>query len=250
MKKLVAAAALLLMFVSCGTLWSAPPSGHSSIPRSDRINIMNNATAALVDEETGGIYCSGVFVNETDILTAKHCLIVDHEVLELFTVFSMEIPDSMYMSEVRVITRLDYTSGWLKPGRLAKVVAKSTGDMVILRLTHPTHHGIVSMGTKAPTTGELIDIVGHTAGFGWTYIAGTVAYENRTYGNPVFGSKSMYVQVSSDLAQGNSGCGVFNERAQLVGLVSFLATDAVSMSFAVHRNEIEHFLTKAKIAHH
>lgn len=211
-----------------------------------RLKHINSSTLALFDPLRDSIYCGGVWLNDFMAITAKHCLTLDDP--ELFEEFEnrQDVGDKLMRRTVEVMTYADYGLPRRVPTMTASVVATDRGDLALLRVTQRTHHDNATVGKEVPAIGSSVDIVGHTLGLGWTYMPGTVSFRRRFQKNPL-GMKEEFLQMVGGVHVGNSGGGVFNDSAELVGIVSFISEYANSVSFSVHVDEIRDFLRRQKV---
>lgn len=231
--------------------WKVARTWTLKLPDDDiksHVAAINSATVAFIDGE-GNIYCTGTFVNDTDIVTAKHCLIEDDEVVDFLTTFGLPVQDTQLVKGVQFITRLDYVLGVKSPGHRADLVTVGRMDVALLRVAHGTHHGTVTLKRMAPSVGDDVATVGHTQGLGWSYAQGHVSCPRRYIVGPLTDKSVEHLQVTSELGRGNSGGGMFDERGRMVGVVTFILDDVQSMSFSVSSRELIGFLTVNGIEH-
>lgn len=99
---------------------------------------------------------------------------------------------------------------------VAVVAASEPDDLAIVRLrTGGRRLDAVPVAALDDPVGSEVRVISHPDGRFFTYSEGIVA---RYYFDPK--AKAPRLQITADYAKGSSGCGVFNERGELAGLVS------------------------------
>jgi S1-C subfamily serine protease len=240
MKAFLASIVLSLLIIGCRP---------SQTPEKNvLINHLGHSTVALIyndgddtDDEVNPIkpYCSGVWVDQTHILTAFHCL--------------KNIGD---MTERAVLGLIIYISTWRempemgqKPLRwhLTKVVAvDGLHDLGLLELVGqaiPAHEW-AGVGQFKPELLSEVYIVGHVHGFYWTFLKGWVAGYRENI--PHVDKAGEWMQLEAPINHGNSGGGAFNEKGELVGIASFMMSMPDSGGFVGLEN-IRKFLGLKKL---
>ena len=186
----------------------------------EMVERLERETIALVrpqrlDDHLGIVpYCTGVWVEQTKILTARHC--VDDEPMLIYAVYDDD-----------------------ENLRVAHLVAEDPENDLALLTTDPQgtpNHPITKLANEV-WVGEHVNIIGHTTGLWWTYIEGVISSSRKSEE----GKKSA-LQISSPAWFGNSGGGAFDDEGNLVGISSWVSTRAPMMSFFIHRSVIEKFL--------
>ncbi len=108
--------------------------------------------------------------------------------------------------------------GILADGRVVRVIRFVAGnraaDVALVQL-EGSGFPWVPLASKAPAMAEDVFMVHHTENRFYTYDRGYV----KRY--PLI-RQSAWMEVSADYAPGGSGCGIFNTRHELVGLVSMI----------------------------
>jgi S1-C subfamily serine protease len=218
-------------------------------------------------------FCTGVWVDDTHILTADHCAKAEQEhqqdrlderkqkeadgpmtlqqmLQKLFGggMMSEAEPDKIeekglvvhFITENEVIEVGKEPSAW----HMSKVVAfDEKHDLALLEAVGKAvpSHRVAKLAKATPEVGETVHIVGQTIGMYWTYIQGNVsAYRGK---DMVKGkdSEGPWMQVSSPMFYGNSGGGAFNDYGELVGIADWIKR-APEMGFFVHLDTIRSFL--------
>jgi S1-C subfamily serine protease len=203
----------------------------------EKIFLLKDSTVALVqyvDElDVFKSYCSGVWINEDEFLTAYHCVAVEgvdenklNKQVE-FVTYS-EIKNSLDVEKVKY---------------RAKVIATDeSSDLALLRYggKDKLEHSVASLNKNDIYDGDFVEAVGHTVGAMYTYCAGWVSSSNRDYKGPLT-EKVKLIQVSMSIGPGNSGGGVYLDK-KLIGIVSFGNRRIFSIAFIIHRDVIREFL--------
>ena len=151
-------------------------------------------------------FCSGVWIGDEWILTARHCTLTDGD----------EDKEEKYIASAEGTPKV-YT---------AQVAYRSEDhDLALLRIITGPAHGWAKIALKSPRQGANVHVVGHPLGFWYTYLTGTVAgYRERIDGIvDTGGPKGPYLQIEAPIFHGNSGGGAFNDDNELVGICSFSA---------------------------
>lgn len=223
---------LVLMMVGCGgasmkTPVRSPDGLHQHI---------GSSTVALVridDDKDVLPFCSGVWISETEILTAGHCVVHDDDG-DGFDPTGRKV---YYVIQKEVKEVVDDPAAL----HLAKVKAfDADHDLALIKAVEagiPPHEYAELAGTM-PAVGEHIYVVGHPRGMYWTFVEGTVAaYREESVIGKV-------VQVNATVWYGNSGGGVFDSDGKLLGICSRL-TRVPMMNLFVHEDSIKKFLKEA-----
>lgn len=192
----------------------------AKLSKREFVNKLNNETVALVkiDGEDTHTYCTGVWVSEKQILTARHCV-------ESTFVFYKNFEDAT--------------------PRLGSVVdLEENDDLALIEAigTNLPKHPYAPVSNEA-WSGEHVNIVGHTIGMTWSYVEGVVS---ATRNDIMTESLRLTLQISSPAWFGNSGGGAFDDEGRLVGICSFVSRKAPLMTFFTHPTAINSFLEKNK----
>lgn len=196
---------------------------------------LRNKTIALVESSWDGTswrtFCSGVWVSENRILTAKHCV---------SDVQPGEMVSAASFSDV---------SGWGGDptiGSVFKVKVVKTSDAEDLALlastTLRTDHDWAEVADSAQD-GQAVWIVGQTSGALWHLLPGTIAEARAVPTISGAGTEHVWRIVSSAW-YGNSGGGAFSEGGDLIGICSFGEPRTPLSSYFVHTRVIRDFLGK------
>jgi len=290
MKRYFSLLLLVILSVTLGGCASLKDSGvipKSKLSAHDLIIQEGGATVALMgyhdDKETTITtgyrpFCTGVWVDETHILTANHCIEGElewqQERLDKRKEGSNDEPKSLqemlqklfgggsggpqeadkvekkglkihYIVEKEVMGVAAEPSGW----HLSKAVAfDEAHDLALLEAQGDLvpAHKVARIASETPALGEHVNVVGHQTGLYWTYMGGQVAayrdadhYKRLSAGKD--DARGPYMQVQSPIFYGNSGGGCFNDYGELIG-IAVRITRAPEVGFFVHRDTIASFL--------
>jgi trypsin-like peptidase len=266
--------AILLSLTGCGAVTSALPKVPLSTPA--LVAHEGYSTVALVrydednqDDKVSEIkpYCSAVWVDETHILTAHHCVKSIQEemqdkqdekeknppqcslIAKLFgacddtppahkTIYLKDLPiHFVQWKEVDDVGKeptawhLSHVVGWDEHKDLA--LLEAAGNAI------PSHE-YAKLADKTPGLTEAVHVCGHPKGLYWTFLEGTVAgYRGEI---PHMDKKAgPFMQVQTPIYFGNSGGGAFNNYGELVGIADFLMK-VPAEGFFVHLDNIRAFL--------
>lgn len=216
---------LALLLLGCGCSGAQ----QSAQQRTDTVRMLQDATVALVKRDPTtlepSVMCSGVWIDERHILTAKHCVKGVDEID--YAVYSAVTPDKDFPFALP-----------------ARVVKRGAGDIDLALLVIldevPPMHGVARLAMYAPNTGEQLHIVGHPLGLPWSYSPAWVSGQR----SEMFGEKFGRLQLFSAGAPGNSGGGVFNADGEVVGIfIEWLGNYGVPcVGFAVRGSVVRGFL--------
>jgi S1-C subfamily serine protease len=155
----------------------------------------------------------------------------------------------------------DWIAVWFRPSSpsqaaplgsflLAQVVRREPGrDLARLRLAQPPPGTAIPipLGTVTPAVGKKVFTIGHPGSKAWKFGEGTVSEIRTNYqwrypdGVP---REATAIRMEADIATGNSGGPLFDERGVMVGVVVGSATQQQGVGFAVAIQHV-HDLLKA-----
>jgi len=238
---------------------------------SGRASLLDNETVALIHSWHGSthVFCSGVWVSPTVIMTAEHC------VKGLAHRMSMEkavdnganpLEVAMGLVELPKIEPDDIMVPFMVKGEITGLSSEPSGmhltrvlalggssDLALLQAINPDvlpFHTFALLPAETPAVGEKIFIVGHPHGLFWTHSEGNVgAYrgdmnEPGETVDPVL--VGPFLQVDAAIYKGNSGGGAFNDRGELVGICSF-TVGVPNAGFFVHLDSIKAIMKEAHL---
>lgn len=241
---------LVLSLSSCGMF-------GGKLSNQELVKHDGSSTVALVRYDTENeddvsdikVFCSAVWVDDTHILTAFHCVkaiqeilqeeedqkeankppcegieallglcdpnaVVKHKVIELqdMPMHFVQWKEAESPGLEPTAWHLSQVSGWDKRHDLALLTA--VGQAI------PAHES-ATLAKDVPGLGEHVHSVGHPRGLYWTFLEGTVAgYRGSIAG--VDDIDGPFLQVQAPIYYGNSGGGAFNDYGELIGTADFL----------------------------
>lgn len=288
MKRLLAFLAVVLVATGCSTLGGAV---NSVVPRSklstqQLVAIEGGSTVALMmyndakeTTQTTGYrpFCTGVWVDETHIMTADHCAkavqrneqkrldkrkedsLNQGEPKTLQELFARLFGGMQANTEVDKIEEKGLSVHYIQENEvvevgkepsawhLSKVLAfDDAHDLALLEVVGKAvpAHKVAKLAAETPALGETVHIVGQPVGMYWTYIQGNVAAYRGAEMMKGKDDKGPWMQVAAPVYYGNSGGGAFNDFGELVGIADWIK-DAPEMSFFIHVDTMRSFLDKS-----
>ncbi len=192
---------------------------------------LESKTVALVGRSRDGelrAYCSGVWVSGTSILTARHCV------------------DDVKIGEgVEYVVRSDvYAPGEVRvrdaiATHAAKVYAfDEAHDLALLRATEALAHGVARTTSEPIRAGAFAQTMGHSLSLWWSYSSGDVAAVRQVD----LDLDIVWVQATTPISPGNSGCGLFDENDRLMGIAHGSFPRGQMLNVFVHSQYIDTFL--------
>lgn len=203
--------------LAASTLYDVPPIEDSLA-----------ATVALVtpgESTPWRTQCAGVWVSDTSILTAAHCVPTPQE----------------SNASVPYATRSDLAGGAVTTPRLARLYVRDVAhDLALLRTTGASPHRHVVLG-QDPAIGQPVYKVGHPFGLTYSYAAGHVSAMR----GPMADIGGPYVQASVPTNPGDSGGGLFAYDGSLVGVTHGIIRGATGIGLYVGLEPIRALLAYA-----
>jgi S1-C subfamily serine protease len=199
--------------------------------------LRDETVGLFVPDEDGEmtVFCTGVWVSDTEILTAGHCS--EHAQSE-----------GKYPEAVGSLVWYSTASEAGDPGQTPKathlavvVLHDHTHDLSLLKVRSvaPMHmHAHVA--DESPAQGAHLSFMGQPSGLYWTYFEGYLAAYRKEL--PVDFS-GPFMQVSAPVFFGSSGGGAFDSNGNLVGIASFMMTRTPNCAFYIPVVSIKNFLS-------
>jgi S1-C subfamily serine protease len=240
MHKLFVLLAFSLFIANCSSVKQVKYPEKTAI-----IDHANRSTVALIATMNGKThpYCSGVWISQNHILTASHCAekfaehlsTADKTVSPLGLAVEYATQDEVVGVEQEPLVKHNATVIKLDmPNDLGLI--ETVGAV-------PAHE-VVVLAKTTPAIGSTVYATGHPVGLYFTPTSGMVsAYRNQL---PYDDRKLHYVQLSMPLWNGYSGCGIFNEKGELVAIAEAVSKNVPLASFGVPLDIINGFLNPTK----
>lgn len=222
------AVAFVLALAACA---SGP---DTAIKYPDQVSLLEAQTVALVKpldpimSMLEGVnvksFCTGVWVTDKLVLTAKHCT----EVPGFGVVTKEEALDG-----VRVRSQIE-------PHKVKVVGVDGAHDIALLEVEDPPPHPIAKVSDHV-SKGEPVTAVGHSMGLWWSVSTGIVSAVREIDDGFV---TCTVVQTTAPTSPGNSGGGLFNAKGELVGIAHATLAKGQNLNFFIHPQYVSAFLPR------
>ena len=218
------------------------------------VNKIEESTIALVLKSNDGkslsSYCSGIWVSETEILSAAHCVIYSGK-LRLGITSNENLSYNPIGDNIYFVNKSDVigTGDIVRSGRQNEAIVSAYDEKIDLALlkvskfNHKSKHDIIMINQQSEhiLDSSRIYIVGHPEGLLWTYFEGYVSAVRINIHGPA-PIQADVIQIASPATHGNSGSGVCDEKGNLIGVFSYIESTTVNVGFAIHHDTIVTFL--------
>lgn len=250
MKKLIILVLSLALLTGCCVYTQG--SVNTPTKTEQLVQHLQDSTVALVTTTEDGdyyTYCAGVWISPHKIITAKHCV---EAMAPSYEVFGIEFPAPDLAGLVLKFRTRDEIDELKIPGidnpqiHYAMVLAYDpNNDIAILSTVDDLKHDIAEISQDKIYDGLPVNIVGHTAGFAYTYMTGIVSKTRLLEDD---GTYEKVLQITTSIYKGNSGGGAYDPEGKLIGICSSFNARVQSMSFFVHKDTIWELIQKENIS--
>ncbi len=228
--------------VGCSGLTGRPPSTSSR----SSVHDMEQKTVALakVDGKSVDVYCAGVWVSPSVVLTAKHCAVMAVNTSGAWFMhyhdYSFPLKEPAIGTAIDIIVRNGYREDpSTLHGKLALLDDKN--DLALVKIRNSGDHPWVSIASYDPQSGDPIFVEGHPNGMAWSYEQGYVAAERTQLSGPDSRVADVMQAMVPGFYFGNSGGPAFDSDGDLVGIGIYI-NDAPSTGFFAPPHVIREFL--------
>lgn len=135
--------------------------------------------------------------------------------------------------------------------RLAEVIRiDQVADLALLRMKDELPSGIRPIplaDTKGLNVGDDVHAIGHPSNNGWTYTKGFISQIHPKFSWTTSSGvlhEAAVIQTQTPINPGNSGGPLLNDRAEMIGVNSFVS-EGEGLNFAVSADSIREFLTRS-----
>jgi|SRR5579872_829419 len=214
------------------------PTAPSAItgPRSGLAERLRDETVAFVGRDREGdprAFCSGVWVSESSIITAAHCVeALDGNGLGS----SLDFVEPSDMFEAGSLEERPFVV--FNEGRVYAV--DGDHDLALVRGAGVTGHGYAHTTLAEVRPGAIVSTMGHPLGLWWSYSSGEVSAVR----SKEIGLDTVWIQSTAPISPGNSGGGLFDEQGHLLGIASRCATRGQNLNFYVHGQYVDALLRR------
>ena len=221
LKKLAAAALMILSTLGCQTALKQPVSPAAEVKGID--NALSS-TVILYDL-TDRLVCAGTRVSPTEIVTAFHCVVAgalsDKEAEEIEKndpLYENQRPETFKGRDILFATYGDIMGAGYDGvihGKLAYVDRMDFKHDVAVLTTLPSSQASVRLKDHDLGVGEPVFSVGHPYGLEFSFARGYISNQCRW-----LDSKTCWTQVDISIWGGSSGGGLFDAEGNLAGVAS------------------------------
>lgn len=222
-------------------------------PEVSLVKHLNNSTVILW-RGSGNEYntlCTGVWISDSQILTARHCVealltpkvILTDQGLEIKLPGIKDIP-GVIVPYSNYSERNDEFNFNKKPHFAVAIAYSSMADLALLApVSSDTNHEIAVLSSTMPEPGEKVHVIGHTVGMTYNY---TVGVMSRTFETDNLGYNFTALHLSVIIGPGNSGGGAYDSDGKLLGICSQYGTRVAGIGLFVSIQDILDFLAENK----
>lgn len=218
----------------------------ANYPEPNFIDHLERSTVALVAKDMSGeynTYCSGFWISEVHLVTARHCVddskgfapkgrVIEYTTYDEFsTTFPPKPPKKVYKAVV--------------------LANRVRSDLAILKTIDDIEHHMFKVAPGKVHVGTEVHMMGHPQDMDYSYIKGIVS-RVRIFDFRAFGAKRhmKLLHITSLVHRGSSGGAAVDNQGRVVGIVSSMRGDVPGMTFFIHKDELLSLAEDAKVKHY
>ena len=214
----------------------------------DLVDHLQKSTVAFVVPENKNYksYCSGIWINENTILTARHCVIGD-------VFIKPKKSDHGKILQYHTIDEYDFVVPTTRVSKTYLAVVDKLSlkyDLATLISLNDINHDIVSLSYKDTTIGSSVYLTGHPKMYKYTFLSGEIAAVRFFDLEYLFEEKQKVFHIITHIGPGASGSGAFDENGKLIGICSMADKNIPGNSFYIHLDSVKIFLDENNIKYH
>ncbi len=226
---------VVLAFLAACTVGPLPTAGEVRTPSHvDMAASLVSKTVALVGYQNGKVraYCSGVWVSESLIVTANHCMRegAPGDLLDYVG------RDDLYESGS------DDLRGHVEARSAVIVKLDPDHDLALLLALAPPPHAVALPSLEAVAPGMHVHSMGHPLGLWFSFSSGDVAALRMD--SEIVGKPTLMVQTTAPISPGNSGGGLYDEWGMLVGICHGSYTKGQGLNLFIHRMYVAELMAR------
>lgn len=245
MKKLLSCLSLALV-VGCVKAPEAPPPARA---KTMSVETLRAQSVALVQQPrglmalfTGGmprVFCSGVWVSPTSVLTADHCVDQEDEETEA-VIKDYEITTADDVQDPTTGKQYKNVATYS-----AHVYARDYNhDLALLHVSAAPAHPFATVALGTVRQGDKVFNMGQSEGLWFSFGAGTVSARREEELANDAPKPAFQIQTTVPTSPGNSGGALFNEAGEIVGIchAKVMSRGAENLAFYIDTSYVRAFL--------
>lgn len=209
----------------------AAPVDHETVAKD-----LEAKTVAIVNDEARS-FCTGVWVARDAFLSAYHCFEDES--------FDGQSPSVgfRYVAHEDVFAPGSVRQRATIEPRLAVLIATDPQhDLALLRaLGSLPSHRVARVALDTVHAGSHVHAMGHPLGLWWSYSVGDVA---ALRARELAGKDMVWIQTTTPISPGSSGCGLFDDAGNLVGIAHGAMNRGQGLNFFSHSQYLDAFLRR------
>ncbi len=196
------------------------------------VEVLKSRAVALVRQSRSGdieAYCSGVWISQTEILTAAHCVMGDD-----YANYSVNA-DVFEPSDPTIVRNdIKYHTAWITKRDLDHDLVVMEAKKVI------PAHGIAPVYPGTVVQGAPVQTMGQPFGNWFSYSSGEISairVQTNALGYPM-----LLIQATAPISPGSSGGGLYDENGMVIGIVHGSYNGAQNLNLFIHTSYIRSLL--------